>query len=453
MNLRPDAPPAVRWITRTLEEAGYETWAVGGAVRDALREEASGDWDLATRARPGHVRKLFRRTVPIGIDHGTVGILARDGVMYEITTFRKDVQTDGRHAVVEFADRVEDDLARRDFTVNAMAWHVLREELLDPHGGVDDLRDGILRTVGTASDRFREDYLRILRALRFAGRFGLDVEAHTWAAAQALVDHLPKLSPERIREELFKVLGADPDPSRSLGLYADSGALRVLYPELDALREARPREWRRVVEVVERLPPGRPELRLAALLRPLEEAEAAAILLRLRLSNRMVDEVAEVAAAEPLPDSEAGPEELRRWLSRHGPERLHSVARLDLAAARVGRGDPEGVVEAWRQAKKMVASGTPLSVGDLALDGRGLIGMGLKPGPHFGEILEGLLEWVLEDPTRNERGALEAKASELADAMQLAAAGRSVPPDTDALADPDGRRTPDVGKRGGAARE
>ncbi|MDX1493489.1 MAG: CCA tRNA nucleotidyltransferase, partial [Longimicrobiales bacterium] len=202
MNLRPDAPPAVRWITRTLEEAGYETWAVGGAVRDALREQPSGDWDLATRARPRQVRKLFRRTVPIGIDHGTVGILARDGTMYEITTFRKDVETDGRHAVVEFADRVEDDLARRDFTVNAMAWHVLREELLDPHGGVDDLRKGVLRTVGAPGDRFREDYLRILRALRFAGRFGLEVEPETWAAARELAENLTKLSPERIREEL-----------------------------------------------------------------------------------------------------------------------------------------------------------------------------------------------------------------------------------------------------------
>ncbi|MDH3421587.1 MAG: polynucleotide adenylyltransferase, partial [Gemmatimonadota bacterium] len=144
----PSAPPAVGWIARTLEEGGYDTWAVGGAVRDAYMGRPSGDWDLATRATPREVQKLFRRTVPIGIDHGTVGVLARDGTMYEVTTFRKDVETDGRHAVVSFADTIEEDLARRDFTVNAVAWHPLREVLLDPFGGVGDLERRILRTVG-----------------------------------------------------------------------------------------------------------------------------------------------------------------------------------------------------------------------------------------------------------------------------------------------------------------
>lgn len=458
---RPDPPPAVRWITRTLEEADYETWAVGGAVRDALRDHPSGDWDLATRARPRTVRKLFRRTVPIGIDHGTVGILARDGTMYEITTFRRDVQTDGRHAVVEFADTVEEDLARRDFTINAIAWHALREELFDPFGGEEDLRDGVLRTVGNPADRFREDYLRILRALRFAGRFELTIEDDTWQAARDLVGHLPELSPERIREELFKVLGDDRRPARSLDLYAGSGALRVLYPELDRLRDAPGRDeggptarpvaggvagstWPGVLATLEHLPTGRPELRLAALLRPLEAEEVAAVLVRLRLSNRMTDDVALLAGAAPLPEPSAGPERFRRWLSRTGPERLNAVARLDLAAARaeipIGvspdgsrpweeKADPSGtaarspveVVASWRRAREILRRSPPLEVSDLALDGRALISLGLKPGPRFGDIFDELLEWVLDDPARNERSRLEARALEIADDAEVAA--------------------------------
>lgn len=415
MTPRPDAPPAVRWITRTLEEAGHETWAVGGAVRDALLERPSGDWDLATRALPAQVRKLFRRTVPIGIEHGTVGILARDGVLYEITTFRKDVETDGRHAVVEFAEKLEDDLGRRDFTINAIAWHPIREELFDPFDGAGDLRRGRLRTVGEATDRFSEDYLRILRALRFAGRFGLDIDPATWSAAQALAGHLPKLSPERIREELLKVLGADPSPSHALGLYAESGALATLYPEVAAWRSRAQQEWKRRLEVVDFLPTGRPVLRLAALLRRLDAEDVAAVLVRLRLSNRQADEIAHLAGAEALPESDADAEAYRRWLSSHRPERLNAVVRLELAAARSGEGDPEEIVRSWRRAKKVLSRCPPLTVGDLAVDGRDLIGMGLKPGPHFSDILESLLDWVLEDPERNDRGVLEARASDLAD--------------------------------------
>ena len=413
--LLPEAPPPVRWITRTLEKAGYETWAVGGAVRDALTGRPGGDWDLATRARPATVRSLFRRTVPIGIEHGTVGILARDGTLFEITTFRKDVETDGRHAVVEFADTLEEDLARRDFTINAIAWHALREELFDPFQGADDLERGVLRTVGRADERFREDYLRILRALRFAGRFDLEIDEETWRAACDLSTNLPRLSPERIREELMKVLDDDPAPGRSLRLYAESGALEVLYPEVDAVRRQDVGAWERSLDVVEALPTGRADLRLAALLRPLEEADAAALLVRLRLSNKLTDEIAHLAAADPLPGADAPAADVRRWLSRHGAERLNPVTRIELAAARTVGGERcREVVEAWRAARRVLRAEPPLSVSDLALDGRGLIRLGLKPGPRFGDILDELLAWVLEDPERNRRALLEEKALEIA---------------------------------------
>lgn len=421
----PSAPPAVRWMARKLEEAGHETWAVGGAVRDVLLGRPAGDWDLATRARPKDVRRIFRRTVPLGIAHGTVGVLAKDGTLYEVTTFRRDVETDGRHAVIAFADTIEEDLARRDFTINAVAWHPLREELLDPFGGVDDLEARRLRTVGVPTERFREDYLRILRALRFAGLFGLEIEEATWSALCSLVDQLRVLAGERVRDELLKVLDADPEPARALDLYARSGALAVLYPELEALRDPLRAvdRWTLSVRTVAELPRGRPWLRLAALLRELEPTELAAVLVRLRFSNAQLEETARRAAAPPLPRPDARDAEFRRWLSASGPERLAALARLELARAKaersLGLGDrvPE-VVASWRRARAVRSARPPLALGDLAIDGRGLVSLGMRPGPRFGRILRALLDWVLEDPARNRRDLLERRALELASEEQ-----------------------------------
>jgi tRNA nucleotidyltransferase (CCA-adding enzyme) len=424
---RLDVPPAVVWIARTLETHGFETWTVGGAVRDALRERPSGDWDLTTRARPKDVRRVFRRTVPVGVEHGTLGVLARDGTMYEVTTFRRDVMTDGRHAVVSFADRIEDDLARRDFTINAIAWHPLTGSIRDPFGGRRDLRERVLRTVGVPAERFAEDYLRVLRAFRFAGRFGLRIEAETWTALCAAVDSLRRLSAERIRDELLKVLESDPEPSVALDLYATSGALAVLYPELEAMRAfaVQPSSrggpgralWEAALARVDALPRGRGLLRLAALLKDLERDQAAALLFRLRLSNAQIDSTLGIVTASELPDPDAGKAEFRRWLSRTAPELRRSVFRIALADARCrGRDGPrEGadlrggspvrtgreIVASWRRAQEVLQEHPPLTVGDLALDGRGLIALGLKPGPRFGQVLHQLLEWVLEDPARN----------------------------------------------------
>ncbi len=402
--VNPSAPPSVRWIARTLEAAGFETWAVGGAVRDALRRRPSGDWDMATQARPGDMQRLFRRTVPLGVEHGTIGILAKDGTMYEVTTFRKDVETDGRHAVVAFADHIEDDLARRDFTINAIAWHPLREEFIDPYGGVDDLDAELLRTVGEPTERFAEDYLRVLRALRFAGRFGFRIHDDTWSAMCAGVERLRQLSAERVREELVKVLESDPVPSTSLGLYRTSGALKVLYPELSALTEA---TWDATLAMLDDLAPRRPFQRLAALLRPLNAEDVVSLLLRMKLSNAQVDEVAWLATAPALPAADADDTTLRRWLSRVGPGRVSALGRLELAHARSGGASTAAVVSSWRAARRVRSAHPPLAVGDLALDGRDLIRLGLEPGPRFGEILEGLLDWVLDDPARNRTEVLE----------------------------------------------
>jgi tRNA nucleotidyltransferase (CCA-adding enzyme) len=414
----------VRWIVRTLESAGYETWAVGGAIRDAFLRIEHEDWDLATAARPDRVRQLFKRTVPIGVDHGTVGILARDGTLYEVTTFRRDVQTFGRHAVVEFADHVDDDLARRDFTINAMAWHPLREELKDPFEGLEDLERGRLRTVGEPADRFSEDYLRVLRALRFAGRYRLEADAATWQALCQAVEHLPRLSAERIRDELMKVLALDPQPSGALSLLAASGALSTLVPELDhkldAAGTAPEDPWTVGVLAADLLPMVRPLLRLGAVLQGVGKVGAAQVLLRLRFSNAEARDVSELVDALERGPGAAEAEAVRRWLARIGPNRLTDWARVEAARARVraarGGAPPEpGLPEVWRISRRELRGGAPLNVDALAIGGRDLMGLGLRPGPAFGRILAALLDRALADPTLNTPDRLLAMAEELAE--------------------------------------
>ena len=234
--------PEVVEIAKRLIDAGFETWAVGGALRDARLGHSTEEVDLATAATPEQVLELFKRTVPVGIAHGTVGVLGKSGRLYEVTTFRRDVRTDGRHAVVEFGVSLEDDLARRDFTINALAYHPLREVWVDPYGGGADLEAGIVRAVGAPADRFREDYLRILRAIRFAARFGFRIDSATWDAAVAAAPGLAGLSAERVRDEWFKGLRASKSIAELIRLWHEVGAAKVWLPELApawALRRAR----------------------------------------------------------------------------------------------------------------------------------------------------------------------------------------------------------------------
>jgi len=422
--LRLRSPGPVRWICRTLEDRGFETWAVGGAVRDALAGHASEDWDLTTRAHPGQVRRAFRRTVPIGIDHGTVGVLARDGTLFEVTTFRRDVETTGRHAVVAFAEKLDDDLARRDFTINAVAWHPIREVLHDPFGGAGDMERRVLRTVGPPAERFAEDYLRVLRALRFAGRFRMQVDAPTWRALCQAVPELGHLSPERVREELDKVLGSEVGASGSLSLYAASGVLGFFHPELDT-PNARIR-WPGALRMVEALPPSRPELRLAALLSAAGTTGAAvAILMRLRSSNRRISEVAALAGAVAgIPEFHGGTGDesslvRRHWMMALGrglvPRALRLVAAW--ATAEAAGSDPAGARRAAarfiRAVRADLRRGIPLAPAELAISGRDLIQAGHRPGPAFGRVLERLLLEVLARPERNETPWLLRRAEEI----------------------------------------
>jgi tRNA nucleotidyltransferase (CCA-adding enzyme) len=226
-------PGAVHRIAQRLEDAGHETWCVGGAVRDALLGYRHLDWDLATAATPKQVRKLFPRTVPVGIDFGTIGVLDDAGIMHEVTTFRRDVRTDGRHAVVEFGASLEDDLARRDFTINAIAWSPTRRELADPFGGRQDLARRMIRAVGEPDERMREDRLRALRGIRFAARLGFTIAPETWEAIARSAPHLGRLSAERVKQELEKTMEQVERPSEALEMWRRSGALGTLIPVLE----------------------------------------------------------------------------------------------------------------------------------------------------------------------------------------------------------------------------
>lgn len=435
MDLNP--PRAVREIARRLEDAGYETWAVGGAVRDAILGLPAGDWDLATRARPWEVRRLFRRTVPIGIEHGTVGVLI-GGALYEVTTFRRDVETFGRHATVEFADTIEEDLSRRDFTCNALAWHPLTGELRDPYLGLQDLQAGRLRTVGEPAERFAEDYLRVLRALRFAGHFELAIDPATWSALVAATPNLPRLSAERIREELWKIFTKTPRASRALSLYAASGALAVLIPELDRTvgmgveSAGLPLDaWARSLLAVDALPTTRPLLRMAALLHAVgmpaartrdlrggwrytgHEAQGARIaediMRRLRSSNADTARVRRLVAHQSdffPPD--APPAGVRRWLRDIGVDLVYDLFRLRCALCRAAGGGAGSadLVARWRKMHRILLEHPVLDTSGLAIDGRDLKALGLEPGPRFGEILRALVDAVIEDPTLNTRESL-----------------------------------------------
>lgn len=430
----PAAPESVRWVIRKLERAGFETWAVGGIVRDALAGgPGDDDWDLATRARPEQMRAVFGRVVPIGVEHGTMGILTRER-MYEVTTFRRDVETFGRRATVEFADDIDEDLARRDFTINAIAWHPLRREMRDPFEGANDLAAGTLRTVGDARTRFAEDFLRILRALRFAGRFALAIEPNTWAALCEHRQHLADLSPERVREELTKILDSA-RPSRALSLYAAAGVLPILYPELarclSRRAEGRLDTWSVALQTVDVISRKHELARLACLLSgiglpsrgvgeglPAEERagmRAAALMGRLRYSRARIEGVSALVRAvasglEPGP----GPA-LRRWLRQTRRVDYDDLFRIWIARARLeaARGTPSperAVLSRWKAVRAELATDPPLTVADLALSGRDLIEMGMRPGPGFGAVLAHLLDLVLDDPALNRRSILARRA-------------------------------------------
>ena len=423
----------------TLHRAGYAAYVVGGCVRDSLLGLTPHDWDLCTSALPQQVMELFgaQRCIPTGLQHGTVTV-KQSGALYEITTFRTEgTYTDGRHPdEVHFVPDVREDLARRDLTINAMAYNE-KEGLVDPFGGQADLQSGIVRAVGVPRQRFTEDALRILRLYRFAARFGFAIDPPTAQAAQELCAHLDCVSVERIEEELAKLLSA-PAPAA----YLDKEILLVILPELspEALAAAKP--------VVDACPAGAENLpiRLAALLYSLGEDGTRRTLRRLRCSNNRIEETAVLvreargcdgsflfghdsghSIARPIAFGNRVPPQrtvlrettvtpgfiiyARRLLGKYNLCTVQRIAALGTALQPERAADFAVLSEL---AEQLDADGVCCRVSQLAVNGRDLMAAGIPAGPGIRKVLEALLDGVIREEYPNERQALLAAVQQLA---------------------------------------
>jgi tRNA nucleotidyltransferase/poly(A) polymerase len=429
-------------FAETLGEAGKRCYLVGGAVRDYFLGRPVSDFDVATDARPEEVMGLYRRVIPTGIKHGTVTVLWK-GLKIEATTFRTEADySDGRHPDrVEYAATIEEDLGRRDFTMNAMAFDLLGGSLLDPYGGEVDLGRALVRAVGDPVERFREDGLRPLRALRFAAQLGFEVEAATLAAIPAALDRFKMVSAERVRDELQKMLlspgGSFRGPSRGLRLMESSGMLELVLPELAACRGVEQRGRHRF-DVLDHLyesvdaAPAEIALRLAALFHDLgkpaakvenpgaepsfhrhEEysAEAASgILKRLRFPNGLHDEVVHLVRHHMFAyDDSWSDAAVRRFLARVGADTIDRLFALRLADGAGMTGlpvDPRSLEPFRERIGAVLAESHAFGLRDLAVDGEELASIGVPKGPVMGRILAELLETVLDDPGLNEKARL-----------------------------------------------
>ena len=388
----------------TLDRAGYAAYVVGGCVRDSLLGLTPHDWDLCTSALPQQGMELFgeEKCIPTGLQHGTVTV-KQGGGLYEITTFRTEgTYTDGRHPdEVHFVPDVREDLARRDFTINAMAYNE-KEGLVDPFGGQADLQSGVLRAVGVPHQRFTEDALRILRLYRFAARFGFSIDSPTAQAAQELCAHLDCVSVERIEEEFAKLLSA-PAPAA----YLDEKILGVVLPELspEALAAAKP--------VVDACPAGEQALpvRLAALLLSLGEDGTRRTLRRLRCSNACIEETA-VLVREAVPGVPVSLNIYTRKLL--GKYNLCTVQRLAALGTALQPEHAADFAALSELAERLDADGVCCRVSQLAVNGRDLMAAGVPAGPGIRKVLEALLDGVIREEYPNERQALLAAVQQLA---------------------------------------
>ena len=470
--------PGAALLLDALHGAGHAAYAVGGCVRDSLLGLDPHDWDLCTSARPEQVMALFgeEKCIPTGLQHGTVTV-KQGGRLYETTTFRTEgAYSDGRHPdAVCFVPDVREDLARRDFTINAMAYSA-EEGLIDPFGGRDDLAAHRVRAVGEPERRFEEDALRILRLYRFAARFGFAIDPATGAAARVLGPHLDCVSAERIQEELLKLLAA-PRP----GSYLEPAVLAVVLPELEP--EKQPERFAELCRTIDRIEPTAENVptRLAALLCPLGEAGARKALRKLKCSNALTDEVTTLVGGSVGSFLLGHEFELRHpadalCLERHShpagrcpnsnslfpPQAAvvavagHSIARPIACGNRVppqrtvlgetpGTPNTTLTVQAKRllgryelqtiqrltalcsarhpeqaeafaalraEAERLTAENACCRVSQLAVNGRDLMAAGVRPGPGLRQVLNALLEAVITGQTPNEKDALLAAAAQ-----------------------------------------
>lgn len=440
-----EIPYKVEKILKTLEQAGHEAYAVGGCVRDSILGRTPDDWDITTSARPEQVKELFHRTVDTGLQHGTVTVML-DKEGFEVTTYRVDGEyEDGRHPKeVTFTASLEEDLKRRDFTINAMAYNP-SVGLVDLFGGMKDLDGKIIRCVGEPLERFTEDALRIMRAVRFSAQLGFVIEEKTRNALSVIAPNLKNVSAERIQTELVKLL-VSPHPDYLRTAY-ETGITREFLPEFDACMETEQNTPHHCYSVGEHTlrsllyVPQDKTLRLTMLLHdigkpemkttdetgrdhfkmhgPVGEKMARAILRRLKFDNDTIRKVSHLVKWHDSRPVET-PKSVRRAVNQIGVEFFEdylTVQKADLAAQSAYKREEklsrvQGVERIYRE---IMAKKECVSLSALAVTGKDLIEAGVKPGKEIGELLAQLLELVLEDPERNEKETLLALAGLSAD--------------------------------------
>ena len=432
-----EIPAGAGYILQTLAAAGHEGYLVGGCVRDLLRGVEPHDWDICTSALPEETEKCFagRRILGTGLKHGTVTVLV-EGEPYEITTYRREGPYSDRRRpdYVRFVPDLAEDLARRDFTMNAIAMD-LDGNLRDPFGGAEDIRAGLIRCVGEPDPRFQEDGLRVMRALRFAAVFGYEIEAHTARAIHENRAMLDRVAAERINVELRKLL-AGKDAGNVLRQYPD--VFCQFWPQLGPLVTLEQHSpwhcrggWEHTIHAVEAAPAD-VALRLAMLLHdigkpackstdeqgvdhfyghPAVSARLADEMLQgMKFDSKTRERVVLLVKRHDVPLPPTGPA-IRRWLSRLGPEaffQLLEVKRADNMGQNLEkvRGRLAELGEIRAQAERILAEKQCLTLKDLAVNGRDVIAAGIEPGPEVGQVLEGLLKRILDGEIQNQRNAL-----------------------------------------------
>ena len=429
-------PDKVHHIINTLEEAGYEAYAVGGCVRDSILGRKPDDWDITTSAKPEEIKRLFPRTVDTGIKHGTVTVLL-GGEGFEVTTYRVDgVYEDGRHpSEVTFTASLKEDLKRRDFTINAMAYNA-RTGLVDLYGGLADIENRVIRCVGIAGERFDEDALRMLRAVRFSAQLSFRIEEATGEAVKALAPNLQKISAERIQVELVKLV-TSPHPDYLRTAY-ELGITAQILPEFDLCMETPQRHKHHCYDVGEHILHSMIEvgpdkvLRLGMLFHDIGKPQTLTIdpdgtthnkrhpfegekitrkvMRRLKFDNDTTDKVTKLVLYHDydIAPTEAG---VRRAINRMGEDifaMIFTVRRADIAAQSDYMREEKLAKVAYIEKlySEILARKDAVTLKDLAISGNDLIAEGMPPGRQIGETLSALLERVLDDPSLNTREIL-----------------------------------------------
>lgn len=449
-------PADVLDVHGKLRAAGHEAYLVGGAVRDLLLGRETKDWDVATRARPEQVMKVFGRkfTVPTGLQHGTVTVVTDTGRNVEVTTYRGEgAYSDGRRPdEVFFLEDIDEDLARRDFTINALAYDPAEDALRDPWGGIEDLANRLIRAVGDPLARFGEDGLRTMRAVRFAAQLGFAVHPDTLAAIPARLEVFKKVSAERVRDELFKLLAAD-HALAGLRLMLETGLLGEALPELLEAKGCAQNRWHafdvleHTFRTVDETPSRDPVVRFAALLHDVAKPRTAAprddapgeftfyrhelvgadladaICRRLKLATKERERVCLLVGQHMfwyVPDWSDGT--VLRFLRRVGPENVDDLFALRAGDVRA-RGkneDPDKEIgELRRRIKVALERQAALKITDLAIGGQDVMAtLNVPPGPIIGEVLRALLERVTDDPALNTREGLLTLLPQVADEIR-----------------------------------